>query len=133
MLERHLREHPLAADLTHINILAELYMERGNHRAAVDLIQRAGTHMCGATRAAHRPPGEQTLSLTCLTGARIGCPCPQIAAAPQSLHFGLYMPLSVEWEPCWLLCHSVQDWLACCLDRQMLRGHTSVVFRCRVM
>ena len=49
VLERHLREHPLAADLTHINILAELYMERGNHRAAVDLIQRAGTHMCGAT------------------------------------------------------------------------------------
>lgn len=28
MLEKHLRDHPDHVDLTHVNILAELYMER---------------------------------------------------------------------------------------------------------
>ena len=75
VLERHLREHPLAADLTHINILAELYMEHGNHQAAVDLIQRAGTHMCGATGLPIdlqvTPPAPL---LTSLTGAGSAAP-----------------------------------------------------------
>ena len=45
-LEAHLREHPLGADLTHINILAELYMEGGRYAETVDLIRRAQGELC---------------------------------------------------------------------------------------
>jgi tetratricopeptide (TPR) repeat protein len=34
----HIRTYPLASDPTHVNILAELYMEKKLHRAALNLI-----------------------------------------------------------------------------------------------
>ena len=45
-LEAYLREYPLSADLTHINILAELYMEAGRYAETVDLIRRAQRELC---------------------------------------------------------------------------------------
>ncbi|GFR52663.1 hypothetical protein Agub_g15257, partial [Astrephomene gubernaculifera] len=46
VLEAHLRDHPARVDLTHINILAELYMERGGYAEARALIERAGPVLC---------------------------------------------------------------------------------------
>ncbi|GIM11145.1 hypothetical protein Vretimale_14678, partial [Volvox reticuliferus] len=46
VLEAHLRDHPTHVDLTHINILAELYMERGEYVEARALIERAGPVLC---------------------------------------------------------------------------------------
>ncbi|EFJ49086.1 hypothetical protein VOLCADRAFT_90359 [Volvox carteri f. nagariensis] len=46
VLEAHLRDYPSHVDLTHINILAELYMERGGYVEARALIQRAVPVLC---------------------------------------------------------------------------------------
>lgn len=46
VLEAHLRKYPLATDPTHVNILAELYMDSQQHQKAVQLIQRAAEHVC---------------------------------------------------------------------------------------
>ncbi|GLI63795.1 hypothetical protein VaNZ11_006880, partial [Volvox africanus] len=46
VLEAHLRDYPTHVDLTHINILAELYMERGEYVEARALIERAGPVLC---------------------------------------------------------------------------------------
>lgn len=46
ILEAFLKGHPLSAEATHMNILAELYMEGKHHQKAVQLIQRASEHIC---------------------------------------------------------------------------------------
>lgn len=45
-LEGFLRQHPLATEPTHINILAELYMEGKDYKRASQLIERASSHVC---------------------------------------------------------------------------------------
>lgn len=47
ILQAHLHEYPTAVDLTHINILAELYMEASQWSLAVDNIQYADSQLCG--------------------------------------------------------------------------------------
>ncbi|KAA6423612.1 MAG: hypothetical protein FRX49_06672 [Trebouxia sp. A1-2] len=47
VLQAHLHEYPTAVDLTHINILAELYMEASEWGLAVDNIQYADAQLCG--------------------------------------------------------------------------------------
>ena len=47
-LEAHVRQHALSTDLTHINILAELYMEAGRHSETLVLIQRSEGDLCAA-------------------------------------------------------------------------------------
>ena len=46
LLEAYLGQFPDEADLTHINILAELYMEAGKFASAADLIRRAEGRLC---------------------------------------------------------------------------------------
>lgn len=46
LLEAYLGQFPDEADLTHINILAELYMEAGKFASAADLIRRAEDRLC---------------------------------------------------------------------------------------
>jgi hypothetical protein len=45
-LEAHMAQHALSTDLTHINILAELYMEAGRYAETVALIQRSEGELC---------------------------------------------------------------------------------------
>lgn len=45
-LERQVRDYPGATDLTHINILAELFMDCGRHQQAVNLIRSAEQLPC---------------------------------------------------------------------------------------
>ena len=47
VLQAHLHDYPTAVDLTHINILAELYMEASEWSLAVDNIQYAHSQLCG--------------------------------------------------------------------------------------
>ncbi|KAL0053282.1 hypothetical protein WJX82_003692 [Trebouxia sp. C0006] len=47
VLQAHLHDYPTAVDLTHINILAELYMEASEWGLAVDNIQYADAQLCG--------------------------------------------------------------------------------------
>ncbi|KAG2491648.1 hypothetical protein HYH03_010018 [Edaphochlamys debaryana] len=47
VLEAHVRDHPTAVNLTQINILAELYMDRGGYEEAHSLIQRTAPVLCG--------------------------------------------------------------------------------------
>lgn len=47
-LEQHVAQHGGSTDLTHVNILAELYMEAGRHGDTLALIQRAGGEQCHA-------------------------------------------------------------------------------------
>ena len=47
ILQNHLHDYPTAVDLTHINILAELYMESGDWELAVENIQYADAQLCG--------------------------------------------------------------------------------------
>lgn len=46
VMETFLKQHPLSSDATHINILAELYMEGKQYHKASQLIQRAAEHVC---------------------------------------------------------------------------------------
>lgn len=46
-LEQHLLHHFLATDLTHINILCELYMDQGHYEQARALVERAEMVFCG--------------------------------------------------------------------------------------
>ncbi|GAB4822338.1 hypothetical protein N2152v2_009384 [Parachlorella kessleri] len=47
VIESHMERHPGQTDLTHVNILAELYGEAGRWDAVLDLIQRAEQDLCG--------------------------------------------------------------------------------------
>jgi Tetratricopeptide repeat len=49
VLERHMAMHPEQTDLTHVNILAELFMERGGFLKALDLIRRVAQTLCAAS------------------------------------------------------------------------------------
>lgn len=46
VLEQQLRDFPEATDLTHINILAELYMDAGKHEQASSLLRQAEQLPC---------------------------------------------------------------------------------------
>ena len=46
VLEAFLRQYPLETEPTHVNILAELYMEEKQFQKAVQLIQRSSEHVC---------------------------------------------------------------------------------------
>ena len=46
-LQNHMHDYPTAVDLTHINILAELYMESAECGLAVDNVQYADAQLCG--------------------------------------------------------------------------------------
>ena len=70
-LEGHLREHPLGADLTHVNILAELYMEAGKYGAAADLIQRAEARLCAGPGALPVDLTVRPASLVSLTSFKV--------------------------------------------------------------
>ncbi|KAK9844168.1 hypothetical protein WJX81_006772 [Elliptochloris bilobata] len=61
LLEAYLGQFPNAADLTHINMLAELYMEAGRFADAADLIQRAEARLCAG-------PGVLPVDLTVKLG-----------------------------------------------------------------
>ena len=45
-LEAHAAAHPAGTDLTHVNILAELYMEAGRYGDTLGLIARARGEHC---------------------------------------------------------------------------------------
>ena len=84
-LEGHLREHPLGADLTHVNILAELYMEAGRYAETVALIRRAQAELCPDGGLPGRPGGAwrnptKTLPLARVT-ARVQVCHPLVRAA----------------------------------------------------
>ena len=49
VLETHIKEHELAADLTHRNMLAELYMNSAQWRQAFDLIRESVELHCQGT------------------------------------------------------------------------------------
>ena len=46
MLHEQVHRYPDAVDLTHVNILAELYMEASEWKLAVDVIQHARHALC---------------------------------------------------------------------------------------
>ncbi len=46
VLERQVREFPEATNLTHINMLAELFMDAGQHEQASSLIRQAQQLPC---------------------------------------------------------------------------------------
>lgn len=47
VLHQQVHSYPDAVDLTHVNILAELYMEATDWKLAVDVIQHAKHALCG--------------------------------------------------------------------------------------
>ena len=42
-----LSQHPEAGDLTHVNMLAELFIKMGQPQQVLDLVQEAATQLCG--------------------------------------------------------------------------------------
>ena len=46
VLEIFIRKHPLETDPTHVNILAELYIDSKQYRKAVQLIERVADQIC---------------------------------------------------------------------------------------
>jgi len=62
VLEQQVRDFPDATDLTHINILAELFMDEGKHKQAISFIRRAEQLPC-----MHEGiPIDLTVSFLCL-------------------------------------------------------------------
>lgn len=49
VMEAYLTQHPGQTDATHVNILAELYMQMGHYEQAFALIERAERVMCAST------------------------------------------------------------------------------------
>lgn len=98
VLQAHLHDYPTAVDLTHINILAELYMEASEWGLAVNNIQYADAQLCGQAGL----PVELQVRLPLLGGA---C-CTQHADARQPACFPVVPFL---YAPC--LAHT---WLHLC-------------------
>ena len=49
VLHEQVHNYPDAVDLTHVNILAELYMEASDWKLAIDVIQHAKHALCAQT------------------------------------------------------------------------------------
>lgn len=80
LLEGHLREFPLATDLTHVNILAELHMEAGRFAEALTAIQATGKGLSDDDEL------PIDLQVTC---------SPAIEGQSQPRHLALYFPIDM--------------------------------------